>query len=503
MKKCLTILVCICLLLGCMPFITAYASEQTTASQSESTEAQGQTTRPISVYYVPIDLSEGCALGTISITMPSQSNATSFSVYWGDAMGNKLPGYGALCTGKITSSPALVSLSENFTVPSSAKSILVYTSNEQYGDCPLPYRLDLPKFTLPETGKQLAEFVVVSDLHLGRDKIAEKNFIAMLKDVTANASSASGIIVVGDVVDTASDTNYALFDQLYASVSGAPPVFWGIGDGEYLTPDSYAYDANAHKTNLQKFLSHVKTPTGVTLYTSYYTYFMGGCNMIFLGADSYKDGNAVYSEAQLNWLKAVLAQTSLDKPAFVFMHEPLPNTVSGSTHLQGYGNVYNYLQVQSIIEQYSNVVMFNGHTHWTMDAERTMYKFKNGAKAFNTASVASLWIDQNGTGNELAGSQGYYVTVYEEAILVRGRDFTTGQWIPQAEYLLSTKQPVVTTEADTTPPKTTTATTNTEAETQEEEESMLSELATPLLILACMAVIVFILVFRKPQDSEA
>ena len=504
MKKCLTILLCACLLLGCIPALGALASGQTTAESTGQTtgESTGQTTRPQSASYMPLNPSQGFGGGTFSITMPAQSNATSYSIYWGDAQGNKLPGYTALHTDKITSSSIIAVVSDGFTVPAQAKALLIYTSSEQYGECLVPYKLDLPKITLPGTGKKLAEFVVVSDLHIGRDKIAEKNFVAMLRDVKTTAPNASGIIVVGDAVDSASDANYALFDQLYASVPGAAPIYRGIGDAEYLTPGSYAYDATAHSANLQKFLNHVKAPTGVKLQTQYYTYSLGGCHMVFIGADSYIDGNAVYSDKQINWLQSVLSHISTDEPVFIFMHEPIPETVSGSASLQGYGNVYNFIQMQSTIELHPKAFVFNGHTHWTMEADRTVHVFKSGARAFNTASVASLWNDKGGAGYEIAGSQGYYVTVYEDAVLIRGRDFSTGQWIAQAEFLLSTKKPAETTQTVTTAaPKATTAAT-TEAQTEPAEESILSELGLPLCILAVMALIAFVIVFRKPRDPE-
>ena len=39
------------------------------------------------------------------------------------------------------------------------------------------------------------------------------------------------------------------------------------------------------------------------------------------------------------------------------------------------------------------------------------------------------------TGEYLKGSQGYYVEVYEDKILVLGRDFTNSKWIPSACFI--------------------------------------------------------------------
>ncbi|MNF05902.1 hypothetical protein D3C80_2057360 [compost metagenome] len=48
---------------------------------------------------------------------------------------------------------------------------------------------------------------------------------------------------------------------------------------------------------------------------------------------------------------------------------------------------------------------------------------------FNAASVAYLW---NNEDVHIDGSQGLYVEVFRDKVLVRGRDFTTGTWIESA-----------------------------------------------------------------------
>ena len=52
---------------------------------------------------------------------------------------------------------------------------------------------------------------------------------------------------------------------------------------------------------------------------------------------------------------------------------------------------------------------------------------------FNTASVAYLWSDAQAC---IEGAQGYYVKVYEDKVLVLGRDFGKEQWLASAQYLV-------------------------------------------------------------------
>ena len=505
MKRILTLLLCAALLSGAFSLLAAASSEQGTQSdtQTAAQDAAMETTLPLTASYVIIDGSHGCGTGTFYMTLPDNCNATSYALYWGDASGNRLPGYSAFYPGKITANYVLISTRGSFTAPSQTKSILVYTYSEQYGESTTGFRAqtDLTGLTMPRTGKKIAEFVVVSDTHVGRDKASQAQFTAMLKDVKAISPSAAGIFIVGSAVDAAEDEYYELLGNLYTKEGGLPPLHRAVGTHEFLDKELYLYDTSAHAANLQKFFKYVKHPGGSSLTTPYYTFFLGGCTMIVLGADAYQDGKAVYSQDQLSWLSAVLGNTASDKPIFVLMHEPLPDTVSGTLASQGYKDVQNAEKIKDILDQYPNVVLFCGHTHRSMQEARTAYQQKDGFRTFNAASVSFLWADGESGGYEIPGSQGYYVTVYENAVLVRGRDFAQGEWIGQAEFLFSTKQPEPQTTAPTTakPAATTKAPEQTEPE---EDKTSLRDLIPAMAVLAIVVMVVFILLFRPTHHKS-
>lgn len=503
MKRILTLLLCLGLLVGTMTLpITASSEQSDTQVQTEDTF--GTTTLPDTASFLLIDGSQGLGAGTFYMTLPEGSNATSYALYWSDANGNRLPGYSAFYEGKITSNYVLIMANEAFSVPEKAKSVVVYTYSERYGEsAAFMAATDFSNLTFPKAGKKLAEFVVVSDTHVGRDKQAQESFTAMLKDIKATSPNAAGIFIVGSSVDAADDEYYELLAQLYAKETGLPPLYRAVGTHEFLTKGTYLYDENAYQANLQRFFKYVKHPNGTALITPYYSFNLGTCTMIVLGADSYQDGKAVISEAQLSWLSATLSSTNPEKPVFVFLHEPLPNTVTGTQDQHGCGDVYNYLEVQSLLDRYSNVVMFNGHSHRSISEDKTMFKLLEGSRIFNTASAAFLWTDDGTGGYEIAGSQGYYVTVFEDAVLVRGRDFATGEWIGQAEYRFSIKKPEPVTAAAATAAPKPSATTKAPEETEpEEEKTSLGDLIPPMAILAMMVMIVFILLF-KPRHKKS
>ena len=82
--------------------------------------------------------------------------------------------------------------------------------------------------------------------------------------------------------------------------------------------------------------------------------------------------------------------------------------------------------------------MFNGHTHWILDSDNCMYDGKGEtASIFNTSSVAYLWHSYDvPTGERMVGSEGYYIRVYKDKLLVLGRNFETGEWVSSAQFVV-------------------------------------------------------------------
>lgn len=491
MKRVLVFLICTCLLLAQGTALAVYATEQA-QSDAQTDEQFTQTCMPTSASFMMSNPSKGSAAGTLTVALPQNHNVTSISVFWGDATGKPLPDFAPILTQTVMGSAFSCTLGDGNTVPAQAKTLLVYTKSTRFGLSLSPFVINLPSVTLPKTGKELAHFQVISDMHLGVNQTASDRFLAALADIKTASPGSAGIVAVGDLVDAADDEYYALLNSLYTSVPGAPVLYRAPGHHEYLSRGSYQYDQAAHAANMQKFLAGIRLPDGRTPTTQYYSFFLGGYTGIVIGADSYVNGNAVYSDTQLTWLESTLTSVGRERPVFVFMHEPIPHTVSGSSYEQGYGNVYNYVQVKNLFDKYENVFVFSGHTHWTMAAPRTYYH-DNASHYFNTAAVSSLWNDAGGNGFEVDGSQGYYVTVYEHAVLVRGRDFSTGEWLPDAYFLISTDLPEkVTTPPQTAKPSTSTTKPADQDEVDEEEKGLSKE---KLMILVAAAGIVALLAF--------
>ncbi|NGZ77000.1 metallophosphoesterase family protein [Saccharibacillus alkalitolerans] len=168
----------------------------------------------------------------------------------------------------------------------------------------------------------------------------------------------------------------------------------------------------------------------------YHDHWLGGYHFVFLGSESPHPKDCDLSPAQLAWLKERLAEeSSPDRPVFLFLHQPLQNTVAGSTEEQGWHGVNQDAALKEILAGCPQAILFTGHTHWQIQAKRTMFDGRGALPTmFNASSVGYLWTDRD---EHLEGSEGLQVEIHEDRVVVRGRDFVNRGWIEGAEYAVS------------------------------------------------------------------
>ncbi|WP_246281338.1 metallophosphoesterase family protein [Saccharibacillus qingshengii] len=165
----------------------------------------------------------------------------------------------------------------------------------------------------------------------------------------------------------------------------------------------------------------------------YHDHWIGGYHFIFLGSEVPHPKDCDLSSAQLAWLTERLAEeASPDRPVFVFLHQPLRDTVAGSMESQGWYGVNQDAELKKVLAACPQAILFTGHTHWQLEAKRTMYDGQGRMPSmFNASSVAYLWTDAD---EHLTGSEGLQVDIYRDRVVVRGRDFVKRAWIEGAEY---------------------------------------------------------------------
>ncbi len=399
---------------------------------------------PTAATYDITDPKSGMANGKVTVTLPADHGAAGVQAFWGTADG-KLEDYTGLAVQKVSATATEVKFNmvKNTFIPPNATHLLVYSVNG-VGDLSESYvSVELPEgchYTFPD-GKPLIEFQALSDIHISTE-IREEHYKAMLNDVATNSPDSIGIFVAGDVVDSGpQDAWWEKLWELYDEVDDLPHMYLAIGNHEFSGYSSY-------EPAIKQFLKYLRLPENIDkpIDVPYYDTWINDYHFIVLGNTVYEPGvRATIGEEQYDWLEEKLSEATDDRPIFLFMHQGMKNTVSGTAESEQWWGINDDARLRELLREYPNVFLFTGHTHSTMDAPNCMYGGGKNAAMFNTGSVGDLWVPS--TGESLVGSQGLYVQVYGDKVLVRGRDFTTGQWVASAQFVVNERYSVP---ADTT-----------------------------------------------------
>ncbi|HMM06849.1 MAG TPA: metallophosphoesterase [Clostridiales bacterium] len=273
--------------------------------------------------------------------------------------------------------------------------------------------------TVLEGSGPLLRFEAISDTHIKTtddSDIYTSHLKTALHDINQIAPNSNALMVVGDITNAGTSAQYDAFNTILNSVPHTTPYF-ALGNH-----DTFGYVS--YQSMKDTFLTKTGMP-GV-----HYDTWINGYHFIVLGTDSLSLNKIDISATQQQWLKTKLAENSSpDKPIFLFMHQPLSNTVAGSDEMQ---DVKQDNQIKVILSQYPQTVVFSGHTHYIATSPNQFYSQRYCYMA-NTASSAYLWYgptySQPGT-----GSQGLYVDVYDDKVVVKGRDYTRQEWIAQETF---------------------------------------------------------------------
>ena len=157
----------------------------------------------------------------------------------------------------------------------------------------------------------------------------------------------------------------------------------------------------------------------------------------FVSTEWYNVKRPGADDATVAWLKAHPELAKSGRPFFFFRHNPLSGTVSSSIGRPGSDALTKALSA------FPNCVAFNGHTHWALTDERSVWQggftalsvpsliytslpkgYENGKDVRNGKSTRDM--DPLPSRENLEEAQGYFVTVYDDRIEVERRDFTLG-----------------------------------------------------------------------------
>lgn len=434
--------------------VSSTTNNDNTTSNSATSEA---TSSEISTYpdvdsksfelnYNNVSIIKNSAEGLLLISKTAEFNPeiSYLKIAWGNQEG-VFDDYNTLKQfNQLNASEFEFDFGKNSLIPLKANKIWVvgYNANNEIVE---KASTDLVKYK--KENKLLYEFQVISDqqINTGTPSFYNRSKKTFL-DIKENSPKSSVIVVNGDIVDEAKHANYASFYDSFneAYATSAQKMTIGIGNHEFIShSESNSYIASLTKEQLQaKYEERLKLWKNETGNENQYFYEeINGNYFIYLGTTAYPqslDGNTkascVLGDDQLNWLKATLElANNSNKPIFLFSHGSLRNTVSGSLsdlNQTWYGySLEEENKLRDIIKDYKQLLFFSSHSHWSFESEKPYVINDNYPSFFNTAAIGYLWEGEGGGQHyengtyENGGAQGLYLEVYEDQIVIKGRQF--------------------------------------------------------------------------------
>jgi 3',5'-cyclic-AMP phosphodiesterase len=278
-------------------------------------------------------------------------------------------------------------------------------------------------------------FAVISDTHIGGSNSYEVNFKNALMDINDIDKNCDALCMCGDITDYGQDSGYDSFYNILKGVPHAKPyVIVGNHDVRKLN--------GGYEEAKKRFLAK----TGMR--GMYHDTWIKGYHFIFLATEKDLKDQALISDDQITWLSKKMAErSSPTRPIFVFLHQPMVNTVAGTYPDSKYSMDYDDgvvldQRLRDLLREYPQSFLFTGHTHEPLESPNPNTVFtQNGNTMVNVPSTA---YNINGPENE-----GFFVEVYSDRVVLKGRNFNARQWVSSALYTIGippvTTRPTITT----------------------------------------------------------
>ena len=251
-------------------------------------------------------------------------------------------------------------------------------------------------------------FSAVSDVHVETNNPdAYGAFADLIKGVKAGKNHSAAVFLGDNVM------NGQLIENLffYTGVRAVKPAahnLVAIGNHDL-------GNGNGDYEKLRKnYLNNNRIFLGNKLENTYYFRVIDGCYMIFLASEGLSVNDFVMSQAQLEWLKGVLKEADeANAPIFVFNHHPI-----------NYIREMDENTLSDLFGQYDNLLYIHGHTHSQLDS----------GNFYTRSGINCICLPRSTEIVDYGPGDGIVAEVYEDEILIRGRNFISGEWIEELTY---------------------------------------------------------------------
>lgn len=309
--------------------------------------------------------------------------------------------------------------------PKGAKRIVVYNSAGKK-----QLYIPLGGLQQPTKDKQYS-FCAVSDVHLQYDT-ANEDFQRALTYAEENCDFTC---ICGDLTVYGTDSELSEYKSVVDTYAPSKPV--------------YAISGNHDAIPGEMTSERIEQYTGQPLY---YSFDHFNDVFIMVGHVGKYQGDGIgwiageqFTDEELQWLYETL-ESNRNKRCFVFVHV-FPWGGSGNALGAYIDNNWTSTRgtvFENLMKHYKNVVVFHGHSHLKFELQeldsRANYTDDVGYRSIH---IPSLSVPRDSDLSKLySESEGYIVDVYENYIILNGRDFidndADGYILPIATYKIDT-----------------------------------------------------------------
>ena len=273
----------------------------------------------------------------------------------------------------------------------------------------------------------LLNAVIVSDTHAS-DTLRHDNNKTLTKlfaGIGKSRTEPDAVIIPGDLTQSALPKEYAILSALIMRYNRADTIIPALGNHD-VRGDCDAVDYEANMANYYAFCRSL----GVPARQPYWSVNVNGYLFIVLGAEAEEKDRTWFSDAQLQWLDGQLAKAERrGKPAFIVNHQVIDHTNDVDRLWYFDGSIGGQSEeVEAIIRRHTEhglpVIFISGHLH----APFSEYTFEQHGDNLYCLNVPSVHTAEAG--------QGCALECYADHVLIRARNFITGEWLPE-EYTVA------------------------------------------------------------------
>ena len=346
-----------------------------------------------------------------------------YDFYYADVNGKVLKDYDKICNTKI-----YTYFNNLNKAPKEAETIVACDKNtiNVKAIANIPQELKLKNL-----GNKLYSFGLLSDIHIDGDENDEafsiQDFSKELQYF--NNENVDFIAITGDLTYDGRLQDYKKYKEIIQSNAQNKIIIACTGNHDVLSEFS----------NWEEY---------VDSRGKYYEWTYNNDKFLILGLDKDDLSGQFITNEELNWLKEKLNQYR-NQRVFLLFHVYI-DPVGNVNHLYPYESLSGVIGDKFIdmLTHFKNVIFLSGHSH----LDYRLQKFAKNANIsidnstchrIHTPSASRPRTNDEGisssdTYNDLQGCEGAIVEVYENGLIIQGRDFEIDKNLPISRYYLET-----------------------------------------------------------------